>query len=289
MAINMNTLCIRCLAKKHLEAAEALDPEKAVDFGKNLLEILRDALEGSNSAIVGAKINYLYQKHFGMGHDRFIAEKKESNEFIKPRLGEISALVEQQNDPVFAALQFAVLGNYLDFAALKGQVSFEKLDEMLQNALKMELDPQVYESLCKDLASGKKLLYITDNAGEIGFDRILAQQLQKKYPHLQITFCVRGKPAHNDATREDAAYMELEFPIVDTGNDIGGVDIPQLSRQAKEALDQADVVIAKGMGNTESMYGCGYNVYYAFLVKCIRFEQFFNKPHMTPMLIKDKH
>lgn len=288
MAITINTQCVRCFVKRHLETAEALDSEKAVGFTRDLLQILRDALEGSNSAIVGSKINYLYQKHFGLGHDRFIAEKKASNEFIKPRLEAIRTLVEQQSDPVFAALQFAILGNYLDFAALKGQVSFEKLDEMLQNALKMELDTQVYESLCKDLASGRKLLYITDNAGEIGFDRILAQQLQKKYPHLQITFCVRGKPAHNDATREDAAYMELEFPIVDTGNDIGGVDIPQLSADAKKALDQADVVIAKGMGNTESMYGCGYNVYYAFLVKCIRFEQFFNKPHLTPMLVRDK-
>ena len=287
MAITMNSLCMRCMVKKHLETAESLDMEKSQDFAKDLMEILRASLDGNNSAVVGAQINYLYQKHFGLGHDRFIAEKKESNEFIKPRLQEIQNLVEQQPDPVFAALQFAVLGNYLDFAALKGQVSFEKLDEMLQDALKMDLDRTVYENLCRDLEQGKNLLYITDNAGEIGFDRIMAQQLQKKYPHLQITFCVRGKPAHNDATREDAAYMELAFPIVDTGNDIGGVDIPQLSQEARDALDGADVVIAKGMGNTESMYGCGYNVYYAFLVKCIRFVQFFDKPMFTPMLVKN--
>ena len=56
----------------------------------------------------------------------------------------------------------------------------------------------------------------------------------------------------------------------------------------QNALDEADVIIAKGMGNTESMYGCGYNVYYAFLVKCIRFIQFFDKPKMTPMLVREK-
>lgn len=288
MSIEMNYHCVPCYLRKHIDTVAALDPHKANDFCKDLLELLRESLEGSNSAIAGSKVNALYKKHFSLDGDRYVEEKRQSNEFIKPRLPKITSLVEAQKDPIFAALQFAVLGNYLDFSALKGQVSFEKLDQMLEQALNMELDLSVYGSLCRDLETGKRLLYITDNAGEIGFDKVLAQQIQKKYPHLDITFCVRGKPALNDALREDAAYMELEFPIVDTGNDIGGVDIPQLSTQAKQALDAADVIIAKGMGNTESMYGCGYNVYYAFLVKCARFADFFHRPLMTPMLVKDK-
>ena len=287
MSINMNTLCIQCLLNKHIEAARALDTQKAIPFTRDLMDILNQNLDNSPSANAAAKINCLYQKHFGLGQDLYVQEKKESNAFVKARLDEIDALVQQQKDPVFAALQFSILGNYLDFSALKGQVSYEKLDEMLQKALQMQLDVEAYESLCRDLEHGKKLLYFTDNAGEIGFDRIFAQQLHKKYPHLQITFCVRGLPAHNDATREDAAFMEIPFSVIDTGNAIGGVDIPSLGQQAKQALEEADVIIAKGMGNTESMFGCGYPVYYAFLVKCPRFVEFFNKPHMTPMLLKE--
>lgn len=289
MSITMNTLCIQCLLNKHVENARSLGDEKTANaFTADLLELLKQCLDGNNSAVAGAAINKLYQKHFGLAQDRYVREKRDSNEFVKSRLPQIGSLVEQQGDPVFAALQFAILGNYLDFSALRGKVSFDKLDEMLADALNMELDRDVYKSLCADLEKGEKLLYITDNAGEIGFDRVFAQQLQKKYPRLQITFCVRGKPAHNDAMREDAAYMELEFPVVDTGNDIGGIMVEQLSRESKEALDAADVIIAKGMGNTESMYGCGYNVYYAFLVKCTRFQQVFNKEHMTPMLVRER-
>jgi len=48
------------------------------------------------------------------------------------------------------------------------------------------------------------------------------------------------------------------------------------------------VIIAKGMGNTETFYGCGYNIYYAFLVKCQRFVQQFGKPLMTPMLVRER-
>ena len=288
MAIPMNTLCIQCLMNKHLETARTLGDEKTVNaFSIALMDIIKECIGTESSAVAGAKINHLYMQYFGLGQDRFIQEKADSNLFVKSRMSRITSLVEQQSDPVFAALQFAILGNYLDFSALKGQVSFEQLDSMLEDALKMELDKKVYEQLCRDLTGGKKLLYITDNAGEIGFDRILAQQLQKKYPQLHITFCVRGLPAHNDATREDAAFMELEFDVVDTGNDIGGAVIHMLSEPSKKALEEADVIIAKGMGNTETMYGCGYNVYYAFLVKCARFREVFQKPQMTPMLLHE--
>ena len=50
----------------------------------------------------------------------------------------------------------------------------------------------------------------------------------------------------------------------------------------------ADVIIAKGQGNTETLYGCGYNIYYAFLVKCARFVQVFEKPMLTPMLVRER-
>ena len=36
------------------------------------------------------------------------------------------------------------------------------------------------------------------------------------------------------------------------------------------------------------MFGCGYNVYYAFLVKCQRFVDRFHKPMFTPMLVKER-
>ena len=68
------------------------------------------------------------------------------------------------------------------------------------------------------------------------------------------------------------------------------VEKPDAKQELYEKLDAilpADVIIAKGMGNTESMYGCGYNVYYAFLVKCARLSSYFHQPLMTPMLVHD--
>ena len=105
---------------------------------------------------------------------------------------------------------------------------------------------------------------------------------------MEILFCVRGDIAGNDATREDAAAVELPFPVIDSGDRTAGTLIPKLGQEAKQALEEADVIIAKGMANTETMLGCGYNVYYAFLVKCQRFVNVFQKPMFTPVLTSER-
>ena len=285
----MDAECVLCHLQKNIATARSLgDEATAAAFAKDLMRLHLDAPADAGSPYLGPGTNALFQKYYGIGPDRYRQEKIDSNQFVMDRFSQICQRVEAAEDPVLAAVQFAILGNYLDFSALRGNVSFEKLDEMLSSALEMELDMQCYAALCSDLARGKSLLLLTDNAGEIGFDRILAEQIQKAYPHLQITVCVRGQITQNDATREDAQTVGMPFPIIDNGNAVAGTEISQLSPEAKTALETADVVIAKGMGNTETMFGCGYNVYYLFLVKCGRFVRFFNKPLMTPMLVREK-
>ena len=99
---------------------------------------------------------------------------------------------------------------------------------------------------------------------------------------------MRGGPALNDALREDAEAVGISFPVIDNGTRIGGTELSQISREARDAFMGADVIIAKGMGNNETLYGCGYNVYYAFLVKCQMFVERFGKPLMTPMLVAER-
>lgn len=288
MSICLNTQCLQCHLRRSLETARSLgDEATAMAFAKELLALYISAPANVASPWLGPGTATLLQKYYGLDPDRYKEEKILSNRFVMERLPKIQAMVDAAPDPVFAGLQFAILGNYLDFSALQGKVSFDDLENMLRSALDMELDADVYSAFCTDLEQGKTLLYLTDNAGEIGFDRIFTEQLHKRYPHLAITFCVRGGPAHNDATREDAAVVGIPFPVIDNGNTVGGTELSLLSKDARAALETADVIIAKGMGNTETMYGCGLNVYYAFLVKCQRFVEAFRKPMMTPMFTKE--
>ena len=289
MGIPMNSLCVECRLRKDLDTARQLgDDNTATEFARAHLELFLQMGKEENSSYFGAKIDELFHKFYDLEADRFKAEKDASNAFVLERLPMLREKTEKAADPVYAALQLAVLGNYIDFSALRGEVDFSVLDGMLDKARELELDKAVYAQFLADCQAGKNLLYVTDNAGEIGFDRVMAEVLQKKFPHLNITFCVRGGPVSNDATREDAQAVGITWPVIDNGCAIGGTCIEHISQEAKDALEHADVVLSKGMGNTESMYGCGYNIYYAFLIKCDRFIQYFGKPKMTPMFIRDK-
>ena len=284
----MTAECLMCHFNRSVKKAIAQgDEQKALAFAKELMGVYQNAPADVSSPWFNPIVAEMLSRYFGLGDDQYIAEKEMSNRFVMDRFEAISRIAETAKDPILAGLQLAILGNYMDFAALQDQVSFEALDQMIREALNMQLDMDVFQSLKADLQKGKKLLYLTDNAGEIGMDRIFAQEIHKAYPHLEITFCVRGGLTVNDATREDAAFVGIPFPVIDNGNLVSGTQLDLLSPEAKEAMDTADIILSKGMANTETLYGSGYPIYYAFLVKCARFVQQFGKPLLTPMLVKE--
>ena len=286
--IPMDGTCTRCMINRYYETAISLgDGEQAEAFLRDIMKAYLALPKGVDASAMGPEAARLLTEHYHLPPDRFLEEKQASNRFVLERLPQIKNMVETAPDPLYAAVQMAILGNYLDFSALQGQVSFEKLDEMLQKGLEIPVDQEQYRSFCRDLSKAKKLLYLTDNAGEIGFDRVLCEEIEKIYPDMDITVCVRGGPANNDALREDAQLMQIPWRVIDNGINIAATPLDRIGREAMDAIRSADLIIAKGMGNTESMYGCGYPVYYLFLIKCRRIGEVFGVPLMTPMLIKD--
>lgn len=287
MSLPMDTHCIECNFRRNLALAHSLgDEAQATAFMKDLLRATADLPDGEPSPVLGPTVTKLLEKHYGL-RDRFRKEREDSNRFVLERLDAIREKVNAAEDPLYAGLQFAVLGNYLDFSALQGKVSFRELDDMLDQALALELDTRVFRDFCRELERGKTLLYLTDNAGEIGFDRIFAETIHSRYPHVSITFCVRGRITANDATRADAEAVGIPFPVIDNGNDVAGTVLEMMSPESRRALETADVILSKGMGNCETLFGCGLNIYYAFLVKCEKFRAIFQKPLMTPLFVRD--
>jgi len=289
MSISLDTRCLMCHFRRNLSTAQELGTDaQAMEFARGLMEIYLNSPPDVGATYYGPDVERLFRKIYGLEGDRFKTEKAASNAFVLARMDQIRRKVRSAPDPVLAGLQMAILGNYIDFSALHGEVSFEKLEAMLEQALEMELDEGTYAALCRELEKGKNLLYLTDNAGEIGFDRIFAEEIHRKYPQLQIIFCVRGGPTLNDATREDAAAVGIPFPVIDNGNTVAGTQLELLGEEAKNAMDRADVIIAKGQANAETLLDSGYNIYYAFLIKCVRFIERYQKPKLTPMLVREK-
>ena len=288
MSLTLSSTCVECLIRRNLEDVRKLGTEEqAMEFARGFFQVFLDAPDYATAPYLNTLASDLIQKVYHIEGDRYAAEKEESNRFVLERMDTIRQKILAAADPVYAGIQFAILGNYLDFAALKN-VSFEKLDQMLDTAADIQVEAAVYEQLCRELETGKDLIILTDNAGEIGFDRLMAEQIARKYPQLTVTFCVRGQITANDATREDAAAVGIDFPVMDNGNHICGTQLEVCSEECKQALRDADVILAKGMANVETLLGSGLNVYYAFMIKCPRFEALFNKPLYTPMLVKER-
>lgn len=285
----MNAECYLCHLKRSTDIARGLAGEAGADImAKKLMPIYANAPEYYSSPLFEPAVTQILQEHCGLVGDRFRAEKDESNQFALSRIDSIRRHIEEATDPVYAALQMAVLGNYIDFSALRGEVDLGKLEEMLKGASSISLDADAYAAFIRQLEAAKKLLYITDNCGEIVFDRLCAETLVKRFPSLSITFCVRGGNAANDATREDALAVGIEFPVIDTGMAVAGVPVELLEGQAKDALEEADVILSKGQANVETLFGCGHNIFYLFLIKCQRFQTLFGKEKLTPMFLRER-
>lgn len=215
--------------------------------------------------------------------------KMKYNSLLLGREEEIWNLLVREEDPFLAALQYAVTGNYIDFGAMS-EVKEEKLSELLAQRAELVLEPKEVKLLQEELGRAERLVYITDNAGEIVLDKVCIRMLKKLYPRLSISVIVRGMPTLNDATIEDAKLTGLcdLVPVIGNGTGIPGTPMDEISPEARELIRSADLCIAKGQGNFESLQGCGENIYYLFLCKCELFVKKFQVERFTPALINEK-
>jgi len=115
-----------------------------------------------------------------------------------------------------------------------------------------------------------EIVYFTDNAGEIIFDRLFIGYLAAA--GSRVTVAVKGSPILNDATREDAekAGLPRVAAVTDTGSGDIGVDLGKIPADLSQALGRCTLVIAKGMANYEALteYGGLPPTAYLMAVKC---------------------
>ena len=282
--------CIPCLIKRQIAEIEKYPDESArLGYMKEICAIIASSPEGVAAPWLVSRFNRVRGKYFDEA-DIYASIKKQSNDYITERLDRVHAAIERADDPLFCALKYARVGNYIDFGALHGSVDMQQLESKLDAAPDEWVDPEEYSNLLGDLESAKNVLYILDNAGEIVLDMVFIGQLKKRFPQARITAAVRGAPVINDATREDAQYVGLDkiVPVIDNGCDISGTVIGECGESMQKALRLADVIIAKGQGNFETMLGCGLNVYYLFLCKCDLFVKAFSLPRLTGVLLNER-
>lgn len=288
--MKLNPYCMCCAVNKQEEKIRKFpDMDKKTEYMKKVMSILSSAEEQDCSPSLSVEIKKLYSEFWNCPAEDYTEIKKEFNQLMLNVEASVEEKIRTSADPLETALLYARIGNYIDFAALEN-VSQETMLKLLENENQEPLSQTEYANFQTDLSTAKTLVYLTDNCGEIVLDKLAVKILKEKYPQLNITVIVRGYPVVNDATMEDAEEIGLTDIVKVTGNgsNVGGTWFPGLSNEARTLLEQADVILAKGQGDFETMNDCGLNVYYLFLCKCDLFQRRFHAKALQGMFLNER-
>ena len=260
MKARWNSHCTQCLLKQHLtNYPDTATEEERLTYIRRLFSILTEIAPGESSPVIVNRILTLQKEMFDQFVD-YTDIKKHFNQLMLEQEDWIYADISSATDPIRRALQYVMKGNYIDFGVLS-DVNSEKLMELLSQAKDQTIDELIFEELMQDLTSAKNMVLLTDNCGEIVLDKLLIRTIMSQFPDLQIHVIVRGGHALNDATMEEA----------------------------RDLLEQADVILSKGQGNFESLQYCGLNIYYLFLCKCDLFTKRFHTHLYNGILTNDRY
>ncbi len=147
----------------------------------------------------------------------------------------------------------AVIANIFDYAVKGHTVTSDFL-----SFFNGEIGKELYiDDTDKILPLCSRVVYLSDNCGEIVFDKLVIQYLKSHGSH--VTLAVKEAPILNDATMEDALFLGLDT-IVDHLTTTGGgsnaeigINMDLIPEDLRQAIDNCTIIIAKGMANFESL------------------------------------
>lgn len=197
--------------------------------------------------------------------DPYIEQKRIQNELALSIENELRQIKNQSPYPLLTALQLSAAGNIIDLGILKS----DEIDvhSAIEHAITISFTVNHFEQFEKDLQHSKELLFFLDNAGEIVFDKILIEELQK---HTKVTAIAKGSPIINDACMEDVYKVKLNDVCDVIAMEKGWIGAPwrQLEQSLRKKMDNADIILGKGQGNYETLDDYPGNVYLLLKAKC---------------------
>lgn len=257
--------CIPCFIRQTLEAVQLVSSDASLHESV-LRQVLRWAAEmdmSQSPPAMGQRIHRLIRT-LTNNDDPYQLAKAQQNLMALHLLDSFKTQLETATDPLDMAVRLAIAGNVMDLG-LKGNITESEVRATIYQALATPLvgEPEAFK---KAVARAQRILYLTDNAGEIAFDGLLIQQIGP----ARVTVAVRGRPILNDATLEDARAVGLHHVVelMDNGSDAPGTLLGDCSQEFRRRFYQADLIIAKGQGNYETLSQEPGPIFFLFKAKC---------------------
>jgi uncharacterized protein with ATP-grasp and redox domains len=257
--------CIPCFLRQTLEAARFATKDTAVheQVVRSVLGMVAEMDLMQSPPAIAQRIHRLVRKISGVD-DPYRPAKERFNRWVVAMLPDLTAQVERTPDPLMTAARLAIAGNTIDLG-VNGNLTETEVYAAFERAFSEPLMGDL-EAFRQAVAEAANILYLADNAGEIACDRLLIQQLVS----VRVTLAVRGGAVVNDATLADAEAAGLHelVEVIDNGSDAPGTLLSDCSEDFRRRFAKADLIIAKGQGNFETLSDTGGNIFFLFKVKC---------------------
>ena len=258
--------CIPCFVRQSLDAARhATEDHNIHERGmREVLRLANDLDMSQSPPKIGQQIHRLVRELTGVD-DPYRKVKKQFNNASLKLYSKMRKFIIDSDNPLNTAVRLAIVGNIIDFG-VNGALQESDLEKAIRECLTADFMDVQLNPFRQAVNDAIEILYLADNAGEIVFDRLLIEQL----PIEKITVAVRGSPIINDATMEDALLTGLPkmVEVIDNGSDAPGTILESCSGYFQERFEKADLIIAKGQGNYETLSDIDKNIFFILKAKC---------------------
>lgn len=281
--------CVACMLRNQAKNYPPDAPEdRKVAWSVALCRLMGEATATTCTLEIMHRLYAVQDELFPGWRRDYTGEKDRFNRIMLTQEDWVRERIRGSADPLRTAIQYAMMGNYIDFTSVSN-VNEAELKRMLSSAEETEVDDAVLRRLKDRLRKAKSVVLLADNCGEIVMDKLLLEVV-RGMTEGSLTAIVKGADVENDATMADARQTGLDrvARVMGHGTDYAGFHPNHIDDAAFAALTGADVVIAKGMANLETLFGFGYPIFYIFLCKCDLFARRFSARLMQGMLADEE-
>ncbi len=252
--MRMTPECVPCLIRRVLFEAEEVDGGASVKAVRNAARMLGELFDGDGcSATIATMVHRETYRILG-SKDPYARLKRRSNDVGLGLYPSAERSVRRSRNPLRDSFLYAIVGNVLDFGIGAGFDSPEDLkgefDRLVGEGLGHDDTPKVRKLLKK----GARVVYLTDNCGEIVLDRLALRELKRF--GVDLTLVVKQEAILTDATLKDIVDLEMEEivdKVVEAPGFAVGIDLDSIEGDFGRLLEGADLIVAKGMANFESL------------------------------------
>lgn len=258
--------CIFCIQRQALDAVR-LVTDDVKEQERILRSVMVNILEMDWNTCPPDVADVMYNiiRKESKEDDPYKTLKKESNDIALGMYPDLKKIVDRSANPLLTAVRLAIAGNVIDYGV---GPNFD-INKTISRVLEKKFRIDHFTEFVNNLKESENLVYLTDNAGEIVFDKILLETIMSEYNFRKIFCGVKVTPFINDTTLQDAVYVGIDkMDGVEIINiEVDGNKPNHSNKTLPDIIAESNMIISKGQRNFEALPD-NKKIFFMLLAKC---------------------